>query len=191
MQLPQIRLQSTFIKTGLNIEKPIQEIEQPKAIQSIEQPKAIVEMETTPGVLTIDQSKARADMDLKNISQRIQEFAQNGYQDGLQGIARRIAQGDELMKIENGGNPIASLAKEDAKGTEKQFNIGWIPSHGSVKLNYQPAKVKINVEPQKPIINAETQKPIHNYIPGKTTVGVLENNSLDIDFINLFPEKNN
>ena len=127
MQLPQIRLQSTFIKTGLNIEQPIQEIEQPKAIQSIEQPKAIVEIDTTPGILTIDQSKARADMDLKNISQRIQEFAQNGVQDLLQGIARRVAQGDELMRIENGGNPIASQAKQDGEGPEKQFNIGWIP----------------------------------------------------------------
>lgn len=189
MQLPQIRLQSTFIKTGLNIEQPIQEIEQPKAIQSIEQPKAIMEIETTPGVLTIDQSKARADMDLKSISQRIQEYAHNGYQKGLQGIGRRVAQGDELMKIENGGNPIASQAKEDVKGEEKQFNIGWIPSYGSVKLQYIPAKININVEPQKPIISAEAQKPIHNYIPGKTTVEVLEKNRLDIDFINLFPEE--
>ena len=70
MQLPQIRLQSTFIKTGLEIKDAVQKIEQPAAIQSIEQPKAILEIQTTPGKLTIDQTKAREDMDLKNLSKR-------------------------------------------------------------------------------------------------------------------------
>ncbi|MBP2241980.1 hypothetical protein J2Z40_002553 [Cytobacillus eiseniae] len=190
MQLPQIRLQSNFIKIGLNIEQPVQEIEQPKAIQSIEQPKAIVEIKTIPGMLTIDQTKARADMDLKSIAVRIQEFAQNGYSDSLKGIQRRMVQGDELMRIENKGNPLAAQGKENGEKPMKQFNIGWIPSHFSVKLDYEPAKVNIHVEPQKPIINTQVQKPIHNYTPGKTTVEVLERNSLEIDFINLFPEKN-
>ncbi len=52
MNLPQIRLQSTFIKTGLTIDKPVQEIQQPKAIQHIEQPAAILEIETIPGQIT-------------------------------------------------------------------------------------------------------------------------------------------
>ena len=189
MQLPQIRLQSNFIKIGLNIEQPVQEIEQPKAIQSIEQPKAIVEIKTIPGMLTIDQTKARADMDLKSVAVRIREFAQNGYSDSLKGIQRRMVQGDELMRIENKGNPLAAQGKENGEKPMKQFNIGWIPSHFSVKLDYEPAKVNIHVEPQKPIINTQVQKPIHNYTPGKTTVEVLEWNSLDIDFVNLFPEK--
>jgi Family of unknown function (DUF6470) len=59
MQIPQIRLQSTFMKIGLNIEKPVQRIEQPPAILKIEQPPAVLEIETIPGKLTIDQTKAR------------------------------------------------------------------------------------------------------------------------------------
>lgn len=189
MQLPQIRLQSNFMKIGLNIEQPVQEIEQPKAIQSIEQPKAIVEIQTTPGKLTIDQSEARADMDLKSIAVRIRELSQNGYQDGLEGTKRRVIEGEQLMQIEHKGNPIAEQAKANSEGPEKQFNLGWIPSHFSVKLQYEPTKVNIHVEPQKPIIHTEVQRPIHNYLPGKTTVEVLERNNLEIDFINLFPEK--
>lgn len=190
MQIPQIRLQSTFMRTGLQIQQPIQQIEQPQAQQSIQQPQAVLEIETTPGRLTIDQTKAREDMDLKSIRKRIEEFAQNGYQDWLKGLERRAVQGNELMKIENGGNPLASQAKENGEKPMLPFNIGWIPSYFSVKIQYEPAKVNINVKPQKPIIDAEIRKPIHEYTPGKTNVEVIEKNSLDVDFENLFPEKN-
>jgi hypothetical protein len=183
MKIPQLRLESTFIRLGLNIEKPVQEIQQPQAIQSIEQPQAKLEIETTPGKLTIDQTKAREDVDLKSLSVRVAEFAQNGYQDWLSGLGRRAAEGSELMKIENGGNPIPGQAKANSEGPEKQFNIGWLPSHFSVKLQYEPAQVNINATPQKPIISAETQKPIHHYTPGKVTPQVLEKNSLTIDFV--------
>jgi hypothetical protein len=185
MNVPHIRLESNFIRMGLNIEKPIQEIQQPPAVQSIQQPKAILEIETIPGKLTIDQTKAREDVDLKSIGRRVEEFAQNGYQDWLKGLKRRASQGTELMKIENGGNPIAYQAKENSEGLPKQFNIGWIPSHNSVQLSYEPAKVNIMAEPQKPKIEIEIRRPVHNYTPGKVSTEILEKNSLTIDFINL------
>lgn len=185
MNIPQIRLESNFFRLGLNIRKAVQEIEQPKAIQTIQQLKAKLEIETTTGKLTIDQTKAREDVDLKSVRKRIEEAAQNGHQDWMSGLERRARQGRELMEIENGGNPLAYQAKENSEGPEKQFNIGWIPSHFSVKINYEPAKVHIEAQPQKPRIDVEIQKPTHNYTPGKVTTEILEKNSLKIDFINL------
>lgn len=38
MNVPQIMLESNFIRVGLKIEKPVQEIEQPPAVQSIQRP---------------------------------------------------------------------------------------------------------------------------------------------------------
>lgn len=189
MELPQIRLQSTFIKTGLTIEKPVQRIEQPKAIQYIEQPAAILEIKTIPGQLHIDSTEARADVDMKSVGRRIKEFADQGYQDLLSGMARRARQGRELAQINKGGNPIAAHAKENSTKGLGQYTIKWIPSHFSVKLQYDPAQVNIHVEPRKPVIEAEIQKPVHEYIPGDITVDVIEKNSLEIDFVNLFPEK--
>ena len=52
-------------------------------------------------------------MDLKNLSQRVDEFAQLGYQDWLEGLARRARQGQELRHIEKGGNVLAAQAKEN------------------------------------------------------------------------------
>ncbi|MBO0997841.1 hypothetical protein IOC57_08790 [Bacillus sp. SD075] len=189
MQIPQIRLQSTAMKIGLNIEQPIQQIEQRPAVQSIEQPKAILEIQTTPGKLTIDQSQAREDMDLKSLSRRVDEFAQRGYQDWLAGMARRSQQGTELRHIEKGGNALADQARHNSKGPGKQFNLGWIPSHFSVKLDYQPAEVKIEAIAQKPIIDARINRVNHTYTPGSVDVEILQKNALDIDFINLFPDE--
>ncbi|MFB5282822.1 DUF6470 family protein [Peribacillus sp. Hz7] len=181
----QIRMQSTFIQTGLQIEDPVQRIEQPKAIQSIEQPKAIVNMETTPGKLTIDQTEAWEQMDIKHISKRTAEYAQEGKQKLLEGIARRSRQGDEMMHIERGGNVIKAHAKENSERPPKQFNIGWIPSPFSVKMHYQQAKLNIEAQAQKPIIDVQVQKPIHDYTPGDVKVNVIRENSLDIDFVNV------
>ncbi|RRN74885.1 hypothetical protein EI200_00510 [Peribacillus simplex] len=189
MQIPQIRLQSTSMKIGLNIEQPVQQIEQKAADQSIEQPQAILEIRTAPGKLTIDQSQAREDMDLKSLSKRVEEFARQGYQDWLAGMARRAQHGTELRHIEKGGNALAEQARQNSKGPEKQFNFGWIPSHFSVKLDYQPAQVEIEATAQKPIIDARINRPNHTYTPGSADVEILQKNTLDIDFNNLFPDE--
>lgn len=185
MQFPQIRLQSTFGQTEINTRPAVQEIEQPKAELNIQQPAAELDVKRTPSRLTIDQTKAREDMDLKHISKRIEEFAQQGYEDWLAGLARLSQDGDELMMIENGGHPIADQAKRNSEHPMLEFNIGWVPSAGSVKVGYVPGKVDINWKVNKPIIESKINKPIYNYTPGKVEVSLKTYPSLKIDFENL------
>jgi hypothetical protein len=189
MNLPQIRLESTFARIGMNIEKPKQEIEQPRADLRIEQPPPQLEINRTPGKLMIDQTKAWEDMDLKHIFRRIEEYAEQGYEDWLEGIARVSRQGDELMKIENGGNPIADQARENSESPIYELNIGWIPSMFSVKIHYEPSKLDFQWRIQKAKIDVNPQKPIHRYTPGKVNVFIKQPNSLKIDFVHLFDEK--
>ncbi|QFT90647.1 hypothetical protein FIU87_18545 [Bacillus sp. THAF10] len=185
MLFPQIRLQSTSAQTQLHIQKPTQEIQQPKAELSIEQPKPELTINRTPSKLTIDQTQAREDMDLKSVGRRIEEAAQFGYQDWLEGLSRVAQDGNELMRIENGGGAIVRQAKRNSEGPEKQFNIGWIPSHFSVKINYEPSSVDIQWQERRPIIDAQINKPTHHYTPGSTEVKLANYASLDIDFENL------
>jgi hypothetical protein len=185
MQFPQIRLESTPGQIAINTIKSKLEIEQPKAELSIEQPKADLDINKTPSRLTIDQIKAREDMDLKHISRRIEEAAQQGYQDWLSGLARVSQDGDELMMIENGGHPIADQAKRNSESPMLEFNIGWIPSAGGVKIDYAPSKVDINWKVNKPIINTHINNPIINFTPGKAEVSLKQHPSLKIDFENL------
>ena len=46
MNIPQIRMESTFARIGIGRKKPVQKMEQPKAIQTIEQPKADLQIQT-------------------------------------------------------------------------------------------------------------------------------------------------
>jgi hypothetical protein len=189
MDFPQLRIESTPAKLGLQIEKPTQQIEQPQADLSIQQPKAELTIHTTPGRLSIDQTKAWEDMDLKHISRRIEEFAENGKQDWLKGLARVAQQGDELMMIENGGNPLAEQAKVNSEDPMLEFNIGWIPSHFSVKTHYEPSKVNIDWKTNEPIINAHANKPRHHYTSGSVKGEMLQWPSLSINVVGLNFEK--
>ncbi|KEZ52144.1 DUF6470 family protein [Metabacillus indicus] len=183
MNIPQIRLESRFAKIGIETVNAKLSIEQKPADLSIQQPKVELTIRTTPGKLTIDQSKAREDVDLKHISKRIEEAAEMGRQDLLSGIARRIRQGDEQMRIENGGRPLTAQAKANSERPEKQFNIGFIPSHFSVKLDYQPAEVEIDVKTNEPVIESTPNKPIIEYETGDVNIHLSERNQLKIDFV--------
>ncbi|MBE4907053.1 hypothetical protein IMZ08_03150 [Bacillus luteolus] len=185
MQLPQIRLESKYAKIGMRTSKPVQDIQQTPADLSIKQLKADLKIRTLPGKLTIDQTQARADVDLKSIARRIEEFSNEGYQALLDGIARRAQEGDQIMKVENGGHPIAEQAEVNSKNPIYDFNIGWVPSHGSVKINYLPSEVNIDVTVNKPIIEPGINKAKTGYTPGKTNIYLEQQNSLVIDFDNL------
>jgi hypothetical protein len=182
MDIPQIRIQSTPTKIEMSTTKGELSIEQPKGDLQIEQPKANMNITRIPGKLTIDQTQARADVDLKSVRRRIEEAAQLGKQDLLAGIARRAQEGEELMKIENGFGAIASIAKRNSEGPKKEFNIGFIPKAGSVKISYDPGKVEVNATPNMPIIKYAINKPIINFYPGKVNIDLKEYASLKIDF---------
>ncbi|MBM7704466.1 DUF6470 family protein [Metabacillus iocasae] len=186
MRVPQIRLESTSARISMNSTPATMEISQPKADLSIEQPKAEMNIERTPSQLTIDQTKAWEDMDLKHISKRIEEAADQGHQDWLAGLARRSQEGEDLMRIEDGGNPIPQHAQQNSEPPIYDFNIGWIPSHDSVKINYTPGKVDIQWKRNDPIIQAKTNKPTLNVERGKVDIEMEQRASLKIDFDNLY-----
>ncbi len=184
MNIPQIRMESRFARIGIEQMKPVQEIEQPPASLTMRQPPADLEIEQNFGKLTIDQSQAWEEMDMKSVFKRSAEHAQQGYQDWLDGMARVSQQGDELMRIEHGGNPLASQAIENSENPPYEFNIGWIPSPFSIKIGYERGTVNIRAQANKPVIEATPNKPIHRYTPGKVNIYLAQRNELSIHFVN-------
>lgn len=182
MNIPKLQLQTTKAQIGLNIHKPVQKIEQPKADLDLQQPKAKLTIDKTKSQLSIDTFEARESLDLKNARSRIKEMAQKGKQDALDGVARRAQEGDELMRIENGGNPIVEHAKLRGRLPYSSLNIKFIPQAGSVKINFEPSRADINIEPQKVINNSKMNKPIHQYTPGSVDVEMLQKPSINIDW---------
>ena len=188
MELPQIRMQSQMAKISMTTQPARQEIHQPNADLSIQQPHATITMQTTPSKLTIDQSQAWEDMNLRSVFRATEKLAQEGMQAALEGAGRRASQGTELMKIENKGNPLVSQAFQNAHEPPRSLGIKFIPSLNAVKINYEPSKVDINVTTNKPIIESHANKPEINYIPGSVDITLAQHHSLEIDFVNLFPK---
>lgn len=183
MNIPKLQVQTTKGQLGLTIQRPQQEMQQPKAELDLQQPQAKMSINTTQSMLSIDATEARADVDLKSSFRRTSEVAQYSIQEALNGLARVAQEGDDLMKIENGGNPIVEHAKRRGKQPYSSINIKFIPNHGSVKIDFQPAQVDINVEPQKVINNSKINKPVHQYTPGKVTVDLAQQPSVKIDWL--------
>lgn len=186
LRLPQVRMQSQLAQISIHTQNAHQEIKQPKATQEIQQPSADFSIRTRPGKLTIDQSQAWYDMGLKSPLVSRNDWAREGYQNFMEAIAKRRREGDELMKIENGGNPLIAQATRNAHKDPKMVNIKFIPSVFSVKTDYQPAEVDIRIEPNQPIIRHTTNKPIMTYTPGRVTTGIKQEQDLVIDFDNLY-----
>lgn len=182
MNIPQLQIQTTPGILGLQIDKPIQEIEQPKATIHQEQPAAILEMSTTRSQLSLDTTEVRADIDLKGPLRRGDENAQYGVQQLMEGIARRAQEGQQLMQIENGGNPIIEISKQNANPPPAPLGIRFVGDRSKVQMSFQPGTLNINATPQKPVLDVQINKPIHNYTQGKVTGQMEQYPSIQIDW---------
>ena len=182
MNIPQLQIQTTRGILGLQIDKPIQEIEQPKPTINQEQPAAILEMSTTRSRLSIDSTEARADIDMKSPLRRGDENAQYGMQQVQEGVARRAQEGQQLMQIENGGQPIPDIAKQNANPPPAPLGIRFVGDRTKVQISFQPGTLNINATPQKPVFDVQVNKPIYTYTPGKVTGQMEQYPSIQIDW---------
>lgn len=182
MNIPQLQIQTTRGQLELQTTPPVQEIEQPHATMTLEQPAAILEMSSTRPQLTLDTTEARAEIDLKSVRRRIEEQAQEGKQAVLEGIGRRASEGQQMMKIENGGgNIFAELPKQNLPRQYTSLGMKFIGNKSGVQMSFEPGSVDIQITPQKPVTNVQVNKPIHNYTPGKVSGQMNPYPSIQID----------
>ena len=146
-----------------------------------QQPAAILEMSTKRPQLSLDTTEARADLDLKSVFKRTDEYAQLGKQGAMEGAARRAQEGQQLLRIENGGNVIAQLAKQNGTPPPAELAIRFVGDRSKVQTSIQTGTLNIQVTPQKPIFDVTTQSPIHHYTQGKVTGEMEQWQSIQID----------
>ncbi|MFL0505717.1 DUF6470 family protein [Ureibacillus sp. 179-F W5.1 NHS] len=186
MNFPKLHITKTEIKLNMHIQDPVQIIRQPKANQTIKQPNGKLNIETTKGKLEIDQSQAWQDLGLLTPKESVQKYVADGRQAVLKGIAKAVQEGRQILENSGKGQGraiIANIAKQNHGPHRVPMNIKFIPSVGSVKIDYTPGKVETNYTPQKPEIDVQINRPIYDYKQGKVTHEVVQRPSIDIDFI--------
>lgn len=185
MQFPQIRLQQTYAQIGLRRTEPVQEIQQKPADITYKQTAAKMNIERTPGKFNIDQEEARNELNLKGPAQLSADHAESSRQKGLEAIAQIVAEGDQMAAIENKSNAIHAIATDKNLAPPADFNIAFIPSHGSVKVSYQPTELKIDWQKGGVEYQVTPAQVEHNYTPGKIEVYLRQMQQLEIDFVGL------
>lgn len=191
MQIAQLRIRQTYAQLGLNIRKPVQEIEQPRAELNLRQEPAILEIRQARGSLSIDTSEAQANIDLRGPLRRSRDNAEYGYRKAMEAIAQISQEGDRLRSIENrGANPIADIAFEEGviyRNTEI-IAEGSIVGDG-IEIRYHLKPAEIRVEPRGARMDPEIKKPIHNYTPGKVEGYIRQWNRVTIDVVGLHVDR--
>ncbi|MFC0525412.1 DUF6470 family protein [Pontibacillus salicampi] len=184
MELPQVQISTTDAKLGLTIKKARVDIQQPNAEVAIEQTEATQRIEQKPAKLTIDQSNAWRNLDLKNILERTRELAEHGNQTWMENLAKMAGEGDELMRIEYGGNPIASQAKRNAELTFELQPDG-MPVYDLVSIHVERNEPIIQNEQNLPKITTTRKNPEFIYERGSVTAKLEQFPTIDIDVKNL------
>ncbi|RWZ55033.1 hypothetical protein EQV77_13000 [Halobacillus fulvus] len=181
MRVPQLQVQTMPARIGIKKNDAVHEYQQFKADQSIEQPKADLMIRQRPGKLTIDQSKAWSNLHLKSSFERTRDTAAFAEQTWMEGLARVAQEGDELMKIENKGNPIADQAARNV-GFNFDYKPGNTPVHELVQTSYEANPTEIDVKRNAPIIKTTPRFPEFQYQRGSVDVTMEQYPSVQIDW---------
>ncbi|WML39374.1 DUF6470 family protein [Neobacillus sp. OS1-2] len=183
MQLPQIRLQQTYAQIGLRITQPVQEIHQAPANLSIKQIPAELSIEKKAARLEIDQIEAWNQLGFKNLNVLADEWAEDGKQACLEAIGQIAEEGDQMAAIQNKSDAFAAIALQRSTPPPTNFNITFIPSYGSVKIQFTPTELYMDWKRGGAEIEATPSQSIHEYTPGKTEVYLRQMQQLEIDFV--------
>lgn len=187
MQIPQIQISTTDIKMDYTITKPFQRIQQRPADLNISQPAATLQINTTNAKLDINMDQMWRDLGMKPTGELISEYAQKGRQEMLQGISKRVSEGRQLMTSAGKGQgraPIQNIAKQN-HGPERAgpYNIKFIPSIGSVKVNITPGTTDVNIQRNAPKIDVQVNKPQMDFTYGKVSGKMMVRPDVQIDVI--------
>lgn len=136
---------------------------------SISQPKAEVNVTTTPGQLTVESTKPELTIDqsrawaayhggnMLDMNKRIYSGIQQLY---LQGLARKVEQGNRMAQFFRPGNTIAEVYGMDTepnsfpetRGPASYDNVDILIETRAPQIDFRAAKVDIQVERRNPEI---------------------------------------
>lgn len=157
-------------------------MQQPKGKQSIRQPKAEMTINRELPRVEIDQYQCFAEAGLKNNTDLRKQFSQLSYRKALEGIAKRVSEGNRMSNIRKGNyNVIPLIAQESTKREKKEYNYDIMPK-SRPKIDVK-GHLNIDWKINKPIIEYTPQKPIIDYNPGKVEVYIDPYPSIDIQYI--------
>ena len=184
MQLPMLQIESAQAQLGFRSHRPHMQIKQRHADLQIDQEFAEINMSRTKPRLSIDQTEAFADANLKGALRQHEEFFQSGQRKYMEYLAKTVRQGDQLMRIEHGLNKYPQIIKQDHNTPPKQVEIGWMPRTADrIKINFQPSELKVDVRIKEPTFRVQINDPQIQIPKWQTDTYVKQKNSIRFNVV--------
>jgi len=149
-----LQIRQTYGQIGIETQRAWMDIRQipPKAYIEQRPPEVIIDRKL-PKVY-IDQTQCFAESGLKPVLQLAREFYQNGLKAALEATGRIAEEGTRLVRIEDGGNPIADIAYEKGyreyqltmvQMPKSRPKIEWDPGYVNIHWKLNPARIEWEV----------------------------------------------
>lgn len=178
-----IQIQTTQALIGINRTPGKLELSSPQAVLDIQIEEPKMEISGTLSRIEIDQTQCFAESGNKTIFMLNKDNADNAKQIALANIAKVTRQGYELASIEDGGNPIASHAKENAYTQfDNEFGMVTMPKSRPV-ITVIDGEMDYNFTRGDVILNPQIQRVTSNYTQTKIETYLRQKNSIEINFV--------
>lgn len=106
-----------------------------------------LQIKNEPAKLRIDTFEARSSY-MQTTKQSIEKLAQKGSQAASEATARYAQEGNMLLDLTEGSDPLKQIIASRSVGDEKQFNLGFIPATGP-NIQYIPGDFQMHYEMDK------------------------------------------
>jgi hypothetical protein len=143
--IPQLQYRMEHASFSIDSDFADLQIKQPRPTMEIEQVPAEMDIKQPKGTMEIDQSKAWDALGKANnleVMLRIYSSARDVW---LQGIAKRVEDGNRMWAIHEGGNPIADMG-QDFRVSFPEMDFAGEPSYDNVDIHYERANPDIQVQ---------------------------------------------
>ncbi len=151
MNIGSIRITQTLGRIGIRQYPANMDIEQPPPTADIRQPRADMNIVSILPKVYIDQSECFAEVGLKTVLRLANDFYDESLEAGLDAIGKMVEEGERLMGIENGGDPIVEIAEETMYEDMWEINVDCAPK-SRPKIDVREGRADIDITPVPPKI---------------------------------------
>ncbi|WP_246314727.1 DUF6470 family protein [Paenibacillus foliorum] len=179
--LPSIQIRQEYAQIGIDADLGQYEMRQPRPTMEMQQTSTKLEMHQPNGELEIDQSKAWDALGLPGTLEVMNRIYSQSRDIALQGIARRVEDGNRMYAIHKGGNPIADIAVERSQisGFSELDFVGEA-AYDNVDIHFNRRAPEIQAERGGVQINTQVNRPEIEYHRGKLEYSMLRWGKVEI-----------
>lgn len=178
MDMPQIQINQQFARIGIKIKTPYIKVKQGNSKIGINYPQDKIEINQQNAIVNIDSYPTRYDLNIKNIMDFRKDITQKSKQTVMQSIGRMAQNGDSLMKLENGGNPVVEIIKRETFQPLRELGLKWI---SRPKFNVEPAKLDVKYKQNSLVLIPESSDTDIKLARGMVKINMVQYNKLDIE----------